>query len=384
MRKILIIFLIVFNSCDSNDSIKENTDPHWGIDEFVRLFPEDYPVTIFELDTGKSLVFHEKFRGKLKASLVNSLGEVEWTKEHNLANDVFINQGSTAFKYNNQIYIYTGRLGIHKYIFDLEANLITSETLSSEDDYFLQKDDLNIYAVRNVHGSNNSKVIDYIKYSLTGNLIEGNNFLYENNSYSSEIIIKNDLIYLFGESDFRSSLNFYENYYCSIFDLSGNLINRIDTETSNLKRSHSKLVLDNGNIIMSIYNFENINGFTALKDYEFRLFNLQGNLINSMVVNSSSNVLKLELLLENRFGLAGGRNALSTEPKFSQFSVFDSDLNQLYTKNIGSFDNGEEFFEIKESSESYYLLGRTDGTDGDFDLPNNSTTSDMFYFKLSK
>ena len=376
MKKFLFLILLTFISCD-NSGI-DNLDDNLNKDEFALLFPEDYPITSFEMENGKSIVFHEKYGNTIKISLVNNSGKVEWTKEHNLITDV--TSGNCSFIFNNLIYLYTGVYGINKYVFDFNGNLLKSESLSNEEHYYMIKDNDFLYAVKSTT-SNNPNQINYIKYSLTGDYISELSFSEENISYSDKIIIKNNKIYLFGTSESQTSTNVSENYFCKVLDLNGNFISIISTEISDQSTPHSKLILDNGNILMSIYNFSNV---TVLEGYELRLFNEESNLLNSLIIPSYQNALRLDLLSGSNIGLAGGKNPSSSELKLSQFTILDKNLNEIYHRSLGSYDNGEVFFKTLEYNNYYYLLGRTDGTNGDFDLPNNSTTSDMFLYRLNK
>jgi hypothetical protein len=380
MKKALYILILLFIACDKNDS--DNNDSNMNSEnEFVRLFPEAYPITSLEIDNNHSIVMYSDFG--LKISEVDSAGEIVWTQEHNLGIDLFSN---STFFLNDLIYSYTSNEnGLGKTVFNLSGDVLESELLTSIGG-IISKDNNYIYNFTiDYNSTTNTSEISYKQYSLLGNLISEGSFSTDYVQLSNnDIIVKNNLIYIFDESDFQGSPNFYENYFSRIYDLDGNLINTINTETDGLKTAHSKLVLDNGNILMSIYNFQDDGGFVNIDTYDLRLYSTSGDLINTQIVNSYSNVLKLELLSSGNVAIAGGRDSSLTELKLSQFTVFDQNLNEIYTRNIGGYDEGDVFFKLNESNEFYYLLGRTDDSNGDYDLPNNSSTSDMFYFKLEK
>ncbi|WP_223552301.1 hypothetical protein [Aestuariivivens sp. NBU2969] len=382
MRKkfILLIVTLIAYGCNSSDETIETTLE--SENEFVILFPEAYPITSFELQNGNSIVIYENLN--LRISEVDTFGKILWTKEHDFKIDILSN---SIFILNNLIYCYSsGVNGIEKRVINFNGDIVESELPFSQGT-FISKDNDFIFAFDLYYNQSTSKTeITYRKYSLNGNFISETSFEsdYLQLSSNSDIIVKNNYIYIFDEDDFQNSPNFYENYFCKIYDLSGSLINTINSEIKNLKSAHSKLVLDNGNILMSIYNFKEDNSFVYIDDYDLRLYDLSGNLITTKTHKSYSNVLKINLLSNNEIAVAGGRDGSMTELKLSQFTVYDQNLNQVYSRNIGGYDSGDVFFKINESANYYYLLGRTFDYNGDYDLPNNSTGTDMFYFKLEK
>lgn len=373
MKRFLLALILISYGCTSNSSDETNSK------EFIQLFPNETPTTSFEIENGNSIVLYG-FHG-LNISMVSPSGEVLWTKQHELDIDNFNN---SFFLNDNFIIAYTNNSngeGLLKVKIDMNGEIQDTEVLSNKGDIITQTES-NVYIFDINYKTSDIVEVTYKKFSVNGELISDVSFETEHLKYGAQdIIVKNNLIYVFDDSDFQGSPNYYENYYCKIFDLDGNLLNTINTETNNRKSSHSMLVLNNGNILMSIFNFQ---PEIPLESYSLRLFNQSGDLLISKDYKSYSINLKLALLSNDNIALAGGRDRANSQDKLSQFTVLDKNLNVIYSRNIGAYDDGDWFYKINESSSSYYLLGKTFGYDGDYDLPNRSTSIDMIYWKLKK
>lgn len=377
MKKIVLSLLIILVSCEKENSVSDN----FSTNEFVKLFPEHYVISNLEINNEESIFIYKTSNNNLKLSLLSKFGEKIWTKEHNLNLNV---DNNLTFLNNNLITIYSNSEndGIYKSIFDVEGELVVSERIFDEPNtYALSKENELIYAVYFDSSNNTNNIrIGYIEFSLNGDLIRSGSFETANNiTLPQDIIVKNNKIYKFGETDFN---NFsHNNYSCEIFDLSGNHINTINTETQDSNARHSKLVLNNGNILMSIYNFEN-----SPLDYSLRLFDADGNLIKSSIFKSIGNNLRISLFNNDMIALTGAKENSSNIRKDSQFVILNSNLEETYKKEFGSYNNGggQSYILTQEFDNFYYLIGSTHGIDGDFDLPNNSNDADLYYFKLNK
>ncbi|MCF8255739.1 MAG: hypothetical protein K9J84_14270 [Bacteroidia bacterium] len=378
MKNLTLIFFlgIILSSC-SND--KNITDEEINSDnkEFLVLFPESYPIDSFELQNGNSIVFYND--KKLKISEIDNFGEILWTKEHDLLIELFSN---SLFQLDNLIYLYSSNsLGLNKIVFNLQGEIIDTELLYSEGS-LMTKDSNFIYGFAfDYNILTNNTEITYRKYSLKGDFITEQSFVAELNGSSVDLYIKDNHIYIFGDYLLPNS---YQNYYCKVYDFQGSILSTINTETSETKSFHSKLVLDNGNILLSVYNLQINGNLSYIDSYDLILYNRSGNLIKTKTINSDAFPLKLDLLSTDNIAVAGGRAGSLNGLKLSQLTIFDQNLNEFYSRNIGGYNNLDVFFKINESSNYYYVLGRTDDNSGDYDLPNNSTGADMFYYKLKK
>ncbi|WP_146106970.1 hypothetical protein [Polaribacter porphyrae] len=376
MKKIILIILIILVSCEKENSESNNFSTY----EFVKLFPTYSVISNLELENNESIFIYSEWNSnEFKMSLLNQNGEITWTKSHEnslLGHIFFINE--------KLIYSYTSNSkGIFENTFSFTGNFLSSKIISNEPWYSIKKQNNDLYAIRQSRFGNASKLkIDIIQFSKNG-VLEKKISLETSRNYSDliEVIVQKNRIYFFGENNFESSIGSYSNHFCEIYDFSGNLIKLINTETSGRKSAYQSLVFENGNILMTVINFNK-----RPIDYDFRLFNSEGKLINSQIFNSPGNSLKLSLFENDRIGIAGSNSYSSSvnNRKKSQFVILDENLDELFEREIGSIDDGEVFFFLQEFNNYYYLIGNTNGTDGDFNIPNNTGGTDLFYMKLEK
>ncbi|WP_411030388.1 hypothetical protein [Spongiimicrobium sp. 3-5] len=396
MKKTLLqVLLLVFVlACDSSDPSSENNEvglpnqeenvedepdnpddePELVSEDFVVLIPNGYPISSFELDDGKSLILYTNITDTVFISQLNNEGEIEWTKEHTITGTY--SYGLT-FVLNNSIYLYSSNSGLNKYVFNFSGDLMSSKLVSNETDYSIFKMGNFIYAP--TLDIDNRRQVWYKKYTIEGDFVDELKFDVDYMIFPQDIIVKNDKIYVFEKSDFQPDPDFYENAFCEIYDLDGNLIDTINTEILGTKTKHSNLVLANGNVLMSVYDPE-------VKNIELRLFSPEAAFIDSWTYEAINNTLSHVILKDDKIGLAGGRERVTntSNPKLSQLTILSPDLEKLYTKNLGSYDYGEFFFDFVESDEFYYVLGRSAGRDGDFESLNEAEETNLFFYRLNK
>ena len=310
----------------------------------------------------------------INVSLLDKTGNIIWNKKQN--KDLI---GLDFFIYQDLIYSYRGDSnGIFKIIFDLDGNLISKQSIINVPDYFIYKQENNIYAIRKTYRGNNLNLqIEVIEFSLEGE--KKRSLTFETDRVKGNDIninIKNNTFYFFGRDSCNSIFSSCANIFCDVYNSSGKKINTLNFGTFGNNNFYDRLILNNGNIVISMSNFNKT-------DFDFRLYSPKGNLIKSKSLNFNS--VKMNLFKNNTIGIVGGNNkAFSNNEKQSQFLIIDQYLEKIYEKKIGSFDNGETFNLFQEFDNFYYLIGNTDGTNGDFDIPNNTGGTDTFYIKLKK
>ena len=384
MKKLtLLIFIgIILFSCSSDENSTEQKT-NLNDSEYVILFPLSTPINSLEINNELYIFYNDDeasgagiFGASNKLSKVGDNGIIQWTRELDLNNFPDLSIVTSASNSLNFFYQFGDEFNLLQ--FDLDGNLLQSNLISNESFDLVQKNQNDFYLIKHNPSGIHSK-----KYSFSGNLLETTtlNITIEEPAFS-KTIIKNNKSYLFSISDFNgSSPYFYDNYFCEIYE-DNNLSNTINNETSNSNAYISNsIVLNNGNILL-VTMFDDSLDFL---NYEFKVFDsVTGNQIANRVFESSSNIMRLFLNADGNIGFVGGYARPNDNSKWSRLTILDSNLNMISQRILGSLDIGEIFFAVNESSSSYYITGRTDGRNGDFDLPNNSTGTDMFLYKLNK
>jgi hypothetical protein len=114
------------------------------------------------------------------------------------------------------------------------------------------------------------------------------------------------------------------------------------------------------------------------------LFDSQGNGISTQRFSGFGRDFSTSSLSNNYICFLGVKNPFQ-EGKKLNFKILNSNLDVISERNIGSLDNTGTFGSTcHERANFYYIYGVTDSADGDFDLPNNSTGTDLFLYRLNK
>ncbi|WP_405568979.1 hypothetical protein [Winogradskyella sp. Asnod2-B02-A] len=376
ITKLLLIFTIVLISCtnDSNNSEESNNNSNFQEPEYVMLIPEATPISSIVLDDNIQIVYAES-NFTYKISQVNSNGFIEWTRDLELLDD-FI-EFSLFKKIGSVLYfIYQQNDGLKFIELDINGSVTNNGVISNTRYNRLQANSDKFYAMK--YESNN---VIINSYTYTGNFIETNNIT--TNIYAThncKVLIKNDLSYVFGQENFiANNPFFYENFYCEIYNSSLELLGDFNINLSNkIGNEQLALVLNNGNILTKNYN-GNIN------KTQIEIFDSNGNLLFDNSFNErhgASRILEdnngnLRLILKNASAIPNEKNM--------RLITLTQNLEVVSERRLGSdSDVGDNVKEIIETNEFIYLIGGTAGTDGDFDIPNNSHTDDLFIFKLEK
>lgn len=367
---LLIGFLIVSCSKDENNSNSKN-DLNNG--EFVVLIPYSVPINTIEINNEVYVFYNDDlaydggiYGERNKLSKVGSSGIIQWTKEIPLTNFPDL---SIVTSYDNQInlfYQYNGEF--NQMIFDLEGNYISTKLIQTGYFNSIQKNNSDFHISRAYN-----KDIIVNTYSFSGSLLKSDN-LQSNLTLAqpeTKIVVKNNTIYSFSSIWGGGNTS---NFTCEVFqnNESTNTISK-NGIVENIQIQNS-LVLNNENILIV-----SINDYV----YTFEVLSLNGSVIASKIFKSSSNIMKVFLTSNGNIGFVGGYNRPSNNYKWSEITILDPMLNVLTQRILGSYDEGEIFFDVKEAN-NYYVTGTTFGRNGDFDFPNNSTGVDMFLYRLNK
>tara|TARA_R110001632_G_scaffold36869_5_gene93140 strand:+ start:10595 stop:11767 length:1173 start_codon:yes stop_codon:yes gene_type:complete len=390
MKKQLLLFVLCslfLVSCEKNDLDLIVTNSTLAPNEFALLFPGEtvFGLNHVEVNNGETVFLHTNSFDNVTLTLIDDSGRIIWTKEHhNILGYIASHISAFPFLHNNKIIVFTTGSGLHRYEFDLNGELLNSKTIIANDGgYRLSKEGGVVHGVKTIviNPGTDTRII---KVSLEGDLIETINVSTSSNISSENWVkIKNDRIYMFGRSLNQGPDLSDDIYFCEVFDRLGNLITRIETPTPANQLPHTQLVLNNGNILIAVANYTSDISNNP-NSYDLRLFDPQGALIRNLTFESPGDNLQLRELPNYKIAIAGKEKSSSSGMKQSQFVVLNSSLDEMYRRNIGSFDGNETFYILKEYLNSYHMYGFTSGTDGDFDLPNNSSTRDLFYLKLDK
>ena len=364
----LLVLQLVLFSCANDDLNDLNNE------EYVLLFPESLPLNTLEYNN-ELYVFYDSRSDYLQFSKLDHKGNVVWNKDLLWQtypdNSIVILSGSKI----NFYYEYMAEF--RRLVLDLDGNILSNDLIYTSSFQYIQKFDSGFYRIRCFE-----EAIDIETYSLTGELLLTRTIDAHIESPSPKVIIKGNKIYLFSTSNFNSDFpSYYEYFRCDVF-VQNRLVNTINIPTlEKYPAEHSGLVFNDGTILMP-FTYEDNTGFL---NYEWRIFDpVTGKEVKNKKFEASSNISAAMINTDGNIVFAGGNPRLNDKTKWSQFTILDTDLNQLSQRIIGSYDRGELFFEIKETQNYYYISGTTFGSDGDFDLPNNSPAVDMFIYRLNK
>ncbi|WP_405567772.1 hypothetical protein [Polaribacter sp. Asnod6-C07] len=378
MKKMTILFFIgiILTSC-SNEADNLNRNNNLNIGEYVLLIPLSSPINTIEYNNEFYIFYNDDeandqsfIHGQSnKLSKINRQGLIEWTKEIPLYNYPGFSITSIINNKLNFLYLYNGEFNLM--VFDLEGNFLEKKPIIINELYdSVQKSDEGFILTRH-----HLDGVVLKKYSISGEILETINIdskIVEPNNTNS--ILKNDKIYISSASGFVRNSNFsYENYNFKIFS-QNNLLNTInfDTPEGNIFYGLNK-VFKNGNILITS---DKRQGNIELKLFnensiEIANNNFEKNYIGNLFLNNSENIAIV------------GNYKESTNSIRTHLTILDSNLN-ISSQRLLGVNNYNNFRIAYESNNHYYVVGLTDSRTGDFDLPNNSTGTDMFIYKLKK
>ncbi|MCF6307550.1 MAG: hypothetical protein L3J09_06310 [Flavobacteriaceae bacterium] len=375
MRKRLFLLSIIsvfLTSCSSESNNDDNSNNLIGTDEYVFLIPYSNPLSAVEKSENEVILsYYDSSDNLYKICQINENGEIDWVSDLQINPVVWSGQ---LFIENNIIYFFHfsgDTLELTK--LDLNGNLLNDD--------FIQNQEYNsLVLVKTENGfiATNYEIesIQYDEYSLSGNLL-GSYLLDYSNSQSnlSSLKRKGDKSYLFRNYNLNNS-SYYEDFDCNIFDSNGDLSSTISlTGLEQIGGIHSSFPITDDKILMVTRE----NGTVNLNTY-----NSFGNISSSENFDNFNDSFNLFPLSNNNICFLGERS-VSDEDKKLSFKVLNSNLDVISERNIGSLDNIGTFnFKYSEGLNYQYIYGVTDSESGDFDLPNNTTTTDLFFFRLKK
>lgn len=384
MRKTLLILTIfsslLFNCASDNEDViieeTENQNPELA-NEYVLLIPRSKPIAVVEKNENEVLLaYFDISVGLNKICQINDNGDIQWETDLQMNSNIwtgqlFVENGSIYF-----FYIGLGNSGLQLSKLDLEGNLVTSNFTSNQN-----YNNLNLRKTENgfIAVNNSSNSVAYDEYSSNGSLLNSYTLNFSNSqAFSSNVIRKNNQSYLFRYYNYNNPV--YEDFDCSIFDSNGSLIHTISMtgleETGNI---YSSFPISNEEVLM-VTNETDVNGRLV----HLNKFNNSGTLISSNIIDNLNRDSSLSLLSNNTICFLGQKS--STQPgKKLNLKILNTSLEVISDKYIGSTDNIGTFdVKCEDSSNFNYIYGITDSSTGDFDLPNNSTSTDLFFFRLNK
>jgi len=368
---LLLIISVILISC-SSDNNDENPNNSIGINEYVLLIPYSNPISVVEKNENEVILsYYDSSVNLYKICQINQNGEIDWVSDLQINPIIWSGQ---LFIENDIIYFFhfsSDALKLTK--LDLDGNLL-NEDFSQNQEYN------NLFLVKTENGfvatNYELNTIQYDEYSFSGNLLGSYQLDFSNSiSNLSSLKRKDDKTYLFRSYNLNSS-SFYEDFDCTIFDTNEEISSTISlTGLAEIGRAHSSFPITNDEILMITRENGTVN---------LNVFNNSGNVTSSESFNHFNDSFNLFSLSNNNICFLGERS-VSDEGKKLNFKVLNSNLDVLSERNIGSLDNIGTFnFKCSESLNYYYIYGVTDSESGDFDLPNNTTTTDLFFYRLNK
>lgn len=377
MFKVCMVTLVILILTSCTSEMEEGNE-----NLFLVVYPEAYPVNDFDLGDGSSILLHEKINNLL-ITKVNETGDILWTKNHYI--NYLLNQYAISYIENNQIVLfYSNDDGVIKHVFDLQGEEILKDSFDNEKYRFTCKSDEFIFTAMIEHSDN---TIKYSKYSIEGDFIETKSGGSYDPSILSvrDVVIRNGFIYMFGHHNFIGSDNplqnpYYESFICQKYNMDWVLIDEYKVETEGRSIERSGQVTDENYIIMSLAEPQE-------KDTYFHLFNTETNtekVFKYEGIKTAS--VYMSQLSQNEFAINGSREREinGSDPKISQLTILDSELNILNKTVYGSRDSGETIFLTKNHGEYYSVMGRSAGTDGDFASLGAIGLENMFYYRFYK
>ena len=368
---LLAIMSIILISC-SSESDNDDSNNSLGINEYVLLIPYSTPISAVEKNENEViLTYYDSSDNKNKICQINEIGEIDWVSDLQIntviwSGQLFINNGNIYF-----FHFFDDALELTK--LDLNGNILNNN-FSQNQDYN------NLFLINTENGfiATNYEIdtIRYDEYSFSGNLLGSYQLDYSNTqSNLASLKRKNNKSYLFKNYNLNDSY-IYEDFDCVIFDTNEELSSTISlTGLNEIGNIHSSFPITDDKILMVIRE----NGTVKLNIYDSF-----GNIVSSENLANFNDSFNLFPSLNNNICFLGERSA-SGEGKKLSFKVLNSNLDITSERNIGSLDNtGTFYFKYSESLNYHYIYGVTDSETGDFDLPNNTTTTDLFFFRLKK
>ena len=376
MKKMtLLLFIgIILTSCSNEEGIS-NKNSNLNSGEYVLLIPLSSPINTIELNNEIYIFYNDDeandqtggFGQSNKLSKINNEGLIEWTKEIPLNNYPDLSTITTTNNFLNFFYQYNGEFKLMK--FDLAGNFVEENSIISEYFNTVQKNENDFNLIRHTSNGIISK-----KYSFLGELIETIEInLTIETPNSSKTILKNDKTYLFSVSDFNGNNPFfYDNFFCKTFN-QNTLINTLNVNTSQKTSNYGlSKVFNNGNLLMHFNDNDNTELKLLSQDgIEIANNSFELNYIGNSFLDSSENI-----------SIVGNYKETSNSIR-THITILDSNLDIVSQRLLG-VNNYNNFRIAFESNNHYYIVGLTDSRTGDFDLPNNSSGTDMFIYKLKK
>lgn len=367
----LAIISIILISCSSEN---DNNDSNNSLDvnEYVLLIPYSTPISAVEKSENEIiLTYYDSSDNTNKVCQINENGEIDWVSDLQIntviwSGQLFINTSNIYF-----FHFYDGSLELTK--LDLNGNILNNE-FSQNQEYN------NLFLVNTENGfiatNYELNTIQYDEYSFSGNLLGSYQLDYSNTqSNLTSLKRKNNKTYLFKNYNLNDSY-IYEDFDCIIFDTNEELSSTISlTGLEEIGRAHSSFPIADDEILMVTRENGTVN---------LNIFDSSGNIVSSENLANFNDSFNLFPSSNNNICFLGERS-VSQEGKKLGFKILNSNLDITSERNIGGLDNiGTFYFKYSESSNYHYIYGVTDSETGDFDLPNNTTTTDLFFFRLNK
>jgi len=375
MRKSLFLLSIVsvfLIGCSSESNNDDNPNNSIGINEYVLLIPYSTPISAVEKNENEViLTYYDSSVNLYKICQINENGEIDWVSDLQINPVVWSGQ---LFIENDIIYFfYFSGNALELSKLDLNGHLLN-------DDFNQNQEYNNLFLVKTENGfiATNYEInsIKYDEYSFSGNLLGSYQLDYSNTqSNLASLKRKNNKTYLFKNYNLNDSF-VYEDFDCIVFDTNEELSSTISlTDLEEIGRAHSSFPITDDEILMVTRENGTVN---------LNIFDSSGNTVSSENLASFNDSFNLFPSSNNNICFLGERS-VSQEGKKLGFKVLNSNLDITSERNIGSLDNIGTFnFNYSESLNYHFIYGVTDSETGDFDLPNNTTTTDLFFFRLNK
>lgn len=375
--RLFIIFLIVLMSCNNDSGSVDNSDLQNS--EYVMLIPEGFPISTVELDNNIQIIYLQSevvSFDTYKISQVNSDGIIEWTKEIESING-YIYKAILKRLDSDLYFIYLQNDGLKFIQFDFNGNILKRGIISNIFYNDLQESNDGFFAIKYERN-----IIITNKHTFAGDLIKSSKITTDIHSINHcKVLIKNGFSYVLSKENFTGNDPFfYQNLNCKIFNSSSEMTDEFDIVLDNkIGIEQLSLALNSGNILTINYNGETNKTHIEIFDSEGSL--MFNNSFEEPTAGSSfiteDNTGSLRFIIKN--------NVATGNTKNMRLITLTQNLEVISERSLGSIsDIGDNARQIIENENFIYVIGSTAGTDGDFDLPNNSTSDDLFIFKLKK
>ncbi|WP_299523699.1 hypothetical protein [Winogradskyella sp.] len=377
------IFLLVLSltliHCSSGNDSSEN--PQNNDDYFVQMFSGIVRFGFETIPNDNSIYIRTNIETLVAEFIrIDESGNTTTTDISSIAfnNSAYID--AIFYDFNNQINIVVleevnpSESNIKMISLDYNGTLINQQTLETNTIYTNLRIHSNGFLAYTEISDLQEHTLNYKIFNQSGNPVNTQIIDFgADNPRIDDVYFENNNVFVIGKNNWMQGQG-YTNQICRVYNSNGELIN-----------SHSFDFIYNSNNVLRVLNNRIHRSYNAGLGTEMEVYDIDGVLINATTLNHLLN------FSYNSIGQFMYVEYNSTLNKNLDFKILDSQLeSEIYSRNFGA-DNSTGntgttwVFSIKETENFYKVFGQTTAPkNGDFDLPENSSSFDDYLARFNK